>query len=99
MTVYTIPSVLWVYDLVFYTTSSFWDAEASAPDLLGFETDPEVVLFCKGGSTKFSTRVQHSEVIFSGSHQKLPICFPKKVFCRQKINHFSWSGAKYTFGW
>jgi hypothetical protein len=28
--------------------------------------------------------VQHSEVIFSGSDQKLPICFPKKVFVGKK---------------
>ena len=35
-------AVLWVYDLMLYTTSSFWAAEASAPDQ-GFETDPEVV--------------------------------------------------------
>jgi hypothetical protein len=34
--------VLWVYDLMLYTTSSFGAAEASAPDP-GFETDPEVV--------------------------------------------------------
>jgi hypothetical protein len=34
--------VLWLYDLVIYTTSSFGVSEASAPDK-GFETDPEVV--------------------------------------------------------
>ena len=41
-TKFSIVHVLWVYDLMNYTTSSFWAAEASAPDQ-GFETDPEVV--------------------------------------------------------
>ena len=41
-TVRVLNLVLWVYDKVNYTTSSFWAPEPFAPNQ-GFETDPEVV--------------------------------------------------------
>ena len=36
------PIVLWLYDIMHYTTSSFGAAEPFAPDQ-GFEIDPDVV--------------------------------------------------------
>ena len=40
--IFRLEAVLWVYDLMHYTTSCFGAAEPSAPDQ-GFEIDPDVV--------------------------------------------------------
>jgi len=62
-------AVLWLYDIMNYTTSCFGAAEPSAPDQ-GFEIDPDVVINFVRGSVLNRTIIFCGRKSFSGTFKR-----------------------------